>query len=278
MNMAEHEVLTDDSDEFLGGLVCSSDDAPVAVITGAARGLGRATALRMGSAGYRVVITARSSRSHRHPLFSGTIEDVRDDLERRGYEAFAIAADLADPHAIDEIYSVTMDRFGRCDALINNAAYAPVEPFLELSPSKWRAAITVNLWAPAALTRLFLPSMIERGSGAVINVGSGAAVENIPETAPYCVTKSALERLTEVIAAEVGDRGVTVACIRIAERISTEADSMMRSYGIGANSNAPGVTSPEQFADGVAWLIGKPEMNGRTLTLDELREFGAISH
>jgi len=244
---------------------------PVALVTGAARGLGRATALRLGAAGHRVVVTARSSRERPHPTFAGALEDVVEELSARGVEAYGIRADLSDPDAVQEIHARTMERFGRCDVLINNAAYSPVEPFLSMSPSKWRAALTVNVWAPAALTRWFLPAMIDRGSGAVINVGSGAAAENLPSVAPYCVTKAALERLTETVAAEVAGSGVTIACIRIAERIGTEADAMMRSHGIGETTSEPDATSAEQFADVLAWLTRQRHLGGRTLTLQELR-------
>lgn len=255
----------------------SSNDVPVAVVTGAARGLGRATALRLGVAGYRIVVTARSSRDRRHPMFAGTVEDVSDELERAGIEAYAIPADLATEGAPGEIHAKTIERFGRCDVLVNNAAYSPVEPFLLMPPSKWRAALMVNVWAPTALTRWFLPAMVERGSGAIINVSSGSAVENIPSTAPYCVTKAALERLTETVAAEIAGSDVIVTSVRIAERIATEADLMMRSRGIGDSGAVADETSPEQFAEALLWMVGQKRLQGRTLTLAELRASGAIA-
>ena len=249
---------------------------PVAVITGAARGLGRVTALQFARAGYDVVVTARSSRANAHPSLPGTLEDVVQELEQIGVAALAVPADLAEAASIETIYQATTERFGRCDVLINNAAYSPVQPLLEMSPSKWRAALTVNVWAPAALARLFLPDMVERGSGVVINVGSVASVASVPRAAPYCVSKAALERLTEVIDDEIAGSDVITACVRIDERISSESDSLMRSLGVGASSE-PGQTSPEQYAQALEWLTTQPELSGRTLTLAELWELGAMA-
>jgi NAD(P)-dependent dehydrogenase (short-subunit alcohol dehydrogenase family) len=243
----------------------------VAVITGAARGLGRATAVRFADAGYAVVLAARSTEESPHPMFQGTVDDVQAELEREGHLAHAVGVDLADPDGPGALYDETIRRFGRCDVLVNNAAYSPVEPFLSMSPSKWKAALMVNLWGPAALSRLVLPGMVDRGSGTVINVGSGAAVENIPSTAPYCVTKAALERLTETVGAEIAGSGATVVCIRIAERIATESDLMMRSKGVSKDQAIVDSTTPAQFADVVLWAVAREDLNGRTLPLDQVR-------
>jgi short-subunit dehydrogenase len=206
----------------------------------------------------------------------GTLEDVVQELEQIGVAAVAVPADLAEVRSVEEIHQATTDRFGRCDVLINNAAYSPVHPLLEMSPSKWRAALTVNVWAPAALARLFLPEMVERGSGAVINVGSVASVASVPRAAPYCVSKAALERLTEVIDDEIAASGVITACVRIDERIQSESDSLMESLGVGAIS-APSRTSPEQYARALEWLTSQPALGGRTLTLAELWDLGAMA-
>jgi len=258
-----------------GGALTDPTDRPVAVITGAARGLGRATALRFARAGYDVVVTARSARASAHPSLPGTVEDVVEELEQLGAAALAVPADLAEARSVEEIHRATADRFGRCDVLVNNAAYSPIRPLLELSPSKWHAALTVNVWAPAALARLFLPEMLERGSGAVINVGSVASVAPVPQAAPYCVSKAALERLTEVIEDEIGGRGVLAVCVRIEERIPSETDALMQSLGVGATSE-PGQTTPEHYARAIEWLTSQPTLSGRTVTLSALREMGAM--
>lgn len=261
----------------MGFVVMTSETRrPVTVITGAARGLGRAAALHFARAGYDVVVTARSARANAHPSLPGTLEDVVQELEQIGVAALAVPADLSDSASTDKIYQATMDQFGRCDVLINNAAYSPVQPLLEMPASKWRAALTVNVWAPAALARLFLPDMVERRAGVVINVGSVASVASVPRAAPYCVSKAALERLTEVIDDEIAGSGVITACVRIDERISSESDSLMQSLGVGATSE-PGQTSPEQYARALEWLTTQPGLSGRTLTLAELWDLGAMA-
>jgi len=256
----------------------TADQQPVAIVTGAARGLGRSTALALCRSGHRVVLAARSTRTQRHKLFVGSIEDVRDEIEAAGGEALALAADLADPASVDAIVGATTDRFGRCDVLVNNAAYSPIGPFVEASVSKWRAALMVNVWAPAALTRAVLPGMLERGIGRIVNVGSSAAVATIPGAAPYCVTKSALERLTVAIQAELSpDSNVSVSCIRIEERIATEADAMMAAQGIGGSVEVESPTTPAEFGDAVVWLTRQHNrVGGRIFTLAELRSLGAM--
>jgi len=256
----------------------ATDNRPVAVVTGAARGLGRATALALSRSGYGVVIVARSTRSHAHPLFAGSIEAVRDEIEDAGGEALAVAADLADLGSVDVVVDATTARFGRCDVLVNNAAYSPIGPFAEVSASKWRAALMVNVWAPAALAKAFLPGMIERRTGRIVNVGSSAAVATIPGAAPYCVTKSALERLTAAIQAELAtDSGISISCIRIEERIETESNARMAAQGIGGSIDVESPTTAAEFGDAVVWLTRQTqEFGGRTLTLAQLRHVGAI--
>jgi NAD(P)-dependent dehydrogenase (short-subunit alcohol dehydrogenase family) len=157
--------------------------------------------------------------------------------------------------------------------LVNNAAYSPVAPIGDLPASKWRAALMVNVWAPAALAQAFLAGMLHRGAGRILNVGSSSAVETIPGTAPYCVTKCALERLTQAVAAEVDGTGVSATCIRIDERIATDADALMAARGIGVEPAGSSSTSDADFGRAVAWLaVSDAELNGCVLTLAELRD------
>jgi 3-oxoacyl-[acyl-carrier protein] reductase len=136
----------------------------------------------------------------------------------------------------------------------------------------------VNVWAPAALTKAFLPGMIERRTGRIVNVGSSAAVATIPGAAPYCVTKSALERLTAAIQAELAtDSGISISCIRIEERIETESNARMAAQGIGGSIDVESPTTAAEFGDAVVWLTRQTqEFGGRTLTLAQLRHVGAI--
>jgi len=257
-------------------MAAADHGASVAVVTGAARGLGRATALALAERGFAVVLVARSTADRPNPVLPGTLEAISYEIERAGGTPLAVPADLADERSAGLVAETTLRHFGRCDVLVNNAAYSPVGPVADLPPSKWRAALMVNVWAPAALTQAFLGGMLRRGAGRILNVGSSSAVESIAGAAPYCVTKSALERLTQAVGAEVAGTGVSTTCIRIDERIATEADSLMAASGIGADPAGSSSTSASAFGRAVAWLAGSDaDLNGCVLTLAQLRHLAS---
>src|SRR5262245_47712670 len=140
-------------------------DGAVAVVTGAARGLGRALALELGRSGARVVLGGRSTAATPSKALPGTLDEVSAELDGLGVEALTVPADVADPAQVDRVVRLTLARFGRCDLLVNNAAVSFLGGFLEVRPSKWRAAIGVNLLGPVMLTHALLPGMLDRRHG-----------------------------------------------------------------------------------------------------------------
>jgi NAD(P)-dependent dehydrogenase (short-subunit alcohol dehydrogenase family) len=110
---------------------------------------------------------------------------------------------------------LTMRAFGRLDILVNNAALVhPLGKVWETAPNAWEKLVEVNLLGPYLCARAVLPHMLERGSGRIINLSSGAADRNIKGLGAYSVSKAALERLSGILAAEVGDSGVVVTVLR----------------------------------------------------------------
>ena len=147
----------------------------MAIITGAARGLGRAAAERFYERGAWVAVNVRDS---------ARAKEVVDSL---GERAFAVPGDIAADGVPNEIVQRTLERFGRVDILVNNAALARSTRFADLSADEWREALEVNLTAPFLLTQAALPAMKEQQYGRVINISSsagrmvstlGGAVEN----------------------------------------------------------------------------------------------------
>lgn len=134
----------------------------VALITGAARGLGRAVAERLHDRGASVAINARDSERS---------ERVASEI---GERAFAVAGDVAAPGAPDDIVRRTLERFGRIDILVNNAALPLTTRFEGITAEEWRSAMEVNLTAPFLLIKAALPAMKAQGYGRVINVSSTA--------------------------------------------------------------------------------------------------------
>jgi NAD(P)-dependent dehydrogenase (short-subunit alcohol dehydrogenase family) len=175
----------------------------VAIVTGAGRGLGRAAAEALAAAGAAVVLAARTEAE---------INFVADQIKRRGGLALAISTDVSEATAVDSLITLTIRAFQRIDILVNNAALiSPIGRTWEVDPYRWRRLLQVNVIGPFLCARAVLPQMLERGSGRIINVTSGAAQADIVGWSAYCASKAALDRLSGVVAKEVAGTGVVVA-------------------------------------------------------------------
>jgi len=174
----------------------------VALITGAARGLGRATAARLLERGASVAVNVRDAE--RAAAVAGEL----------GEGAFAVPGDVADSAVAREIVDRTLDHCGRLDILVNNAALALSTRFERISEEEWRRAMDVNVTAPFLLIRAVLPAMQAVGSGRIINVSStaGKTVSTLGG-AHYTTSKAALLGLTRAAAKELGPYGITVNAI-----------------------------------------------------------------
>jgi len=138
-------------------------------------------------------------------------ESVAESL---GERAMAVAADVAAPGAADDIVRRTMERFGRIDILVNNAALARSTRFPDLSADEWREALEVNLTAPFLLTKAVLPMMKAQGYGRIVNISSSAGrTVSTLGGAHYTASKAGLLGLTRAAAKELGKFGITVNAI-----------------------------------------------------------------
>jgi NAD(P)-dependent dehydrogenase (short-subunit alcohol dehydrogenase family) len=162
----------------------------VAVVTGGGRGLGRAYAKALASAGAAVAVVARSVDQ---------VEAVVADIERDGGVARAFPADITTPAALTSVER----GLGPIDLLVNNAGIlGPLGPFWGTDPAEYWQTFEVNLHGPILCTHAALPGMIRRRHGRIINVASGAAGLSIPYFSAYCAAKAALVRMTECLAVE----------------------------------------------------------------------------
>ena len=245
--------------------------APVAVITGASRGIGKRLAVDLAGAGYDIVCAARSSHDTPSRL-PGTVDDTAAAVVASGRRAMAAALDVQDEDAGAALAERVYREWGRCDVLINNAAVAPPRPALEDSIRRWQLAVDVNLNGPFYLTWHFGRRMMAAGGGRVINVSSAAAV--MPEFGrpSYTATKLALEGLTESLGHELRDR-LTVNCIRIDIPIWTEGFDAT----LPADFDTTGFEDAAIMSDAVLWLVRQdPSLTARVLTLTELRRQGIV--
>jgi NAD(P)-dependent dehydrogenase (short-subunit alcohol dehydrogenase family) len=172
-----------------------------ALVTGGGRGIGAATARRLGSAGARVVVVARGQEK---------IESVAAEIVAAGGSARAMACDVTDADAVERLRIAAEHELGAVDILVNNAGIATSSPLKRQSLEEWRKVFAVNVEGAFLVTRAFLPSMVERGWGRVINIASIAGRTGAPYIAAYSSSKHALVGMTRALAAEVAASGVTV--------------------------------------------------------------------
>jgi len=216
----------------------------VVLVTGSSRGIGAEIAVKAAVAGARVAIHSRRPG----PAADATLARIR----ALGGDGEAFVADVAIGVEAEELVGEVIGRFGRIDALVNNAGRTQVGPFLDIDPTEWDAIIATDLSAAFRTCRAALPSMVERGSGAIVNVASRLGQMGIAETAAYSAAKAGLIGLTRSLAREFGPRGIRV------------------------NAVAPGVTITDMTADLVDSEEGRRRMQdmplGRFGRADEVAE------
>ena len=171
----------------------------VTLVTGAARGIGRAIAESFVAAGAPVALCDIDAE--------GVLE-VAEELGHRGTRVGAWALDVTDPEAFEDVVRRVEHELGPIDILVNNAGIMPLGPFHELSPATDRKQVEVNLFGVAHGMRAVLPRMERRHRGHVVNIASGAGKVGIPFAAMYCATKHAVVGLTEAVRAEWIDSGI----------------------------------------------------------------------
>lgn len=177
----------------------------VALITGASRGIGRATALRLARAGATTVLAARTERD-----LSSTAEVVR----LSGGEALVIPTDVTDDRQLETLAGTTLARFDRVDVLINNAGGGPPRaPIAKARTVDWDWTLRTNLWATMVLTKLVLPSMIGRRSGTIINICSLAGLVGKAGEAAYAAAKFGVRGFSQSLFEEVREYGIKVSTI-----------------------------------------------------------------
>lgn len=259
-------------------------EGKVAVVTGASRGIGEAIALRFATEGARVVCSARTLEEGSHPL-EGSLRRTLDAIRHAGGEAIAVPADVSDFGQCERVVREARATYGPVDVLVNNAALTYFIPIAEFPTNKWLRSFAVNVHAPFYLSKLVLEDMLPRGSGAIVNISSGAAIG--PGRGPYPSSpgrggtlygaeKAALERFTQGLASEVYDRGISVTCVSPSQIVPTPG---VLYHNLMQSPDEPHAEPPEIMALAVLLLATEtPErVSGRvTYSQEILKEFGWI--
>jgi len=188
------------------GAMAKKLQGQVALITGAGRGIGAATAVLLAQVGASLVLTARSEDE---------IAAVAGRIRQEGGRAIAVPCDVSDFEQSEAVVEAALAHFNRIDILVNNAGLIwPLEEVVDSDPDEWAYNIHVNLVGPYNLARHVLPVMIDQGSGCILNLTSGAADAALIGISAYSAAKAGLEAFTRSLAAEVANAGVTVNGLR----------------------------------------------------------------
>ena len=176
----------------------------VAVVTGAASGIGRATASALAAEGARVVVA---------DVDRAKGEAAAAELRAEGRRADYVYVDMTDPASIDAFAAEVQQRFGPVDVLVNGAGWGKTQPFLEGTPEFWGKLVALNFVGPMQLTKALLPRMMEKGGGKIVNVASDAGrVGSLGETV-YSAAKGGLIAFTKSLARETARHGINVNCV-----------------------------------------------------------------
>jgi 3-oxoacyl-[acyl-carrier protein] reductase len=192
----------------------------VAIVTGAAQGIGRSIALSFAKDGANVVINDL-------PNYLDLAETLAKELEAFGRRALIAIADVSDWEQVQKMVEDTVRVFGKIDILVNNAGIlGPIAPIVELEVSDWDRVINVNLRGVFLCCKAVLPYMIKRRSGKIINIASVAGREGNPNMVAYCAAKAGVIGLTRALAEELAPFNIQINCVA---PVLTET-SMLKGY------------------------------------------------
>ena len=238
----------------------------VAIVTGASRGVGAATAVALAAAGARVACAARATDDA--PLrLPGTIDATVRRIVDGGGDAIPVPTNLARDEDVEAMVQATVDAYGAVDLLVNNAAITfPGD--LDIDLKRYDLVMSVDLRAQLLAIRAVVPHMQARGEGHIVNVSSAAALNYFPGLMVYGMAKVALEHLTVSAAAQLRDSRIAVNTFRIDVPVASE----------GFIANSPGVDHSsweptEVAAEGIVWMCAQPpSYTGHNVGMARLRE------
>jgi citronellol/citronellal dehydrogenase len=240
-------------------------DHKVAIVTGASRGIGQAIAELFAKEGARVICSARTLREGEHKMLTGSLESTVAGIRKAGGEASAVTCDVGSETDCEKLFAETHRIYGPADVLVNNAALTYFIPVKDYEPRKWKRSFEINLHAPFILSRLALKDMIPRKSGAILNISSAAAVG--PGRGPYkddaiirgavCygAEKAAMERMTQGLAEEVYEDGISVTCLSPSAVVPTPGAVF---FHLTSGDDDPNSEPVEWMAQSALLLVTEP--------------------
>ena len=229
-----------------------------ALITGASRGLGKQIALTLSARGYQVAVNYATSE-----------KEACDVAEKAGGASFAVKADAGDVRQVKEMAIQIEKRFGRLDAVINNAGITKDNLLLRQSEDDWDRVINTNLKGCFNVMKVMAPLMKKSGGGHILNISSYSGVKGKAGQAAYSASKAALIGLSHTVARELAPYGIRVNVLL--------PGYMMTEMGTGAqramekaqeDSISKDLSDPQEVAEFVAYLLGTTNITGQVFSLD----------
>ncbi len=222
-----------------------------ALITGAGKGIGKALALALAKEGVSVALLARTAAD---------LEKVAEEVTAFGVDAYIAQADVANLDSVNTAAEKVLNSFGAIDILINNAGIGRFGNFMDLEVASWEEVIQVNLMGAYYVTRAFLPQMIERKTGDIINISSTAGLNGNAMTSAYSASKFALIGMTDSLMKEVRKHNIRVNCLTP----STVATDMALDLNL-TDGNPEKVMQPEDIAE---LLVSQLKLNRRVVVVN----------
>jgi NAD(P)-dependent dehydrogenase (short-subunit alcohol dehydrogenase family) len=227
----------------------NSLDKKVAIVTGASRGIGAATARALAAAGASVALAARDVDA---------LDRLADEIAAAGGRALAVRTDVAEPAAVEELVARTVAEFGGLDIAFNNAAGGghPPTPLTDVAVEDFDSALAINLRGTFLCMKYEIPAMLDGGGGAIVNMSSTAGLEAVGGLAAYVSSKHGIVGLTKVAALEYAARGIRVNVVAPGPILTEQLVRAGEAAQQGAAQAVPmrRVGKPDEVASTVAWL------------------------
>ncbi|MDB5728185.1 MAG: putative short-chain dehydrogenase/reductase [Noviherbaspirillum sp.] len=241
----------------------------VTIVTGGGHGIGKAYATRLASEGAKIVIAEIDEKA---------ALAVAQELTAAGHEAIGLRTDVSDPASVEKMAAAAIERFGRIDVLVNNAAiFATVpmsrSPFDEITVDEWDRMMTVNVKGTWLASCAVIPQMRKQGYGKIINISSGTAIKGSPSRIHYVTSKAGILGFTKTLANEVGKDNICVNCVAPGSTLSEENpdEGVLKMRNVAANARAlKRVQTPDDLTGAIVFFASADSdfITGQTLVVD----------